>query len=110
MPSPTSSTRPVSRTSSLSPMSAICRPMIDVISLALSFNDIAASGHQLIAESLQAGTHGGVVDLVADLNDQPAEQLGIGAKVQDGRFVKRFGKRFANLVLLGFGQRHGGAH
>jgi len=30
--------------------------MMDVISLALSFNDIAASGSQLIAESLQAGS------------------------------------------------------
>jgi len=57
-------TRPVSRTSSLSPMSAICRSMMDVISLALSFNDIAAYGLLVdCGRASRRGPHGGIVDL-----------------------------------------------
>src|SRR5438067_1376930 len=74
MPSPTSSTRPVSRASSFVPISSICWVMTEVISLGLSLSAMRASGHELGAEGLEPAPHGTVVDLVADLHDEPAEQ------------------------------------
>src|SRR5207253_9046185 len=100
MPSPTSSTRPVSRTSSCWPKPEICRSMIEVISLALSLSAMGASGHQLGAEALQARPHGAVVNLVADLDHEPAEQVGVHLQVKHRLLVQGCREGRANLVLL----------
>src|SRR3954466_6609416 len=105
MPSPTSSTRPVSRTSSCCPKSAICFPMMEAISLASSFNDIAASGQELGAEGGQPGPHGAVVDLVPDLDHHAAEQVRVHLLDQHRLLAERPGERLADVVPLVVGER-----
>src|SRR5690242_13893428 len=72
MPSPTSSTRPTSRTSACLRMSAISCVRTEAISSALNF--ITASLDQVLAEVVDARADGGVVEPVADLDHQAAEQ------------------------------------
>src|SRR3954463_6350454 len=83
MPSPTSSTWPVSRTSVLNPKSAICRSRITAISPGDCLSvAMGATRHQVGAEGLEPGADRGVVDLVADPDDQAAEQVRVDAGVE----------------------------
>src|SRR5215212_5231882 len=73
IPSPTSSTRPTSRTSWSDPSPVISRWRTETISSGLNF--IAAPGQQLVADGLDAGPHRAVEDLVPHLDDHPAQQV-----------------------------------
>src|SRR5438874_12534811 len=107
MPSPTSSTRPVSRTSSCCPKSEICRSMMEAISLASSFNDIAASGQELGAEGGQPAADGAVVHLVPDLDHHAAEQVRVHLLDQHRLLLERAGERLPQVVPLVVGERDG---
>src|SRR5260370_25342283 len=86
MPSPTSKTRPTSRASALDSYSLISVSRTETISSAL--NLMAASFDDLISESFQAGTHGGVVKPIIHLHYQTAEKFGIDPGFQDGLLLQ----------------------
>src|SRR4051794_39502035 len=89
MPSPTSSTCPTSRTSWPAPSPPISRERTETISSGLNF--IAAPRQQLIADGLDPVPDRAVEDLVADLDDHPAQQglvpLGPDDRVEPGRLL-----------------------
>src|SRR5512145_3158392 len=80
MPSPTSSTRPVSRASSLARYCSISVCKTETISSAL--NLMTTSLDQLFAKGVEAGANRAVVDPVAGSHDEAADQLRIDAGVQ----------------------------
>src|SRR5947208_554038 len=100
MPSPTSRTCPVSRTSILVPKSLICRSRIAVISPAdcLLSAAIGATRQEFGAEVVEPGADRRVVDLVADLDDEAAQDVGVDAgvdhrlRLQGGRQRLREGR------------------
>src|SRR5688500_18677468 len=101
MPSPTSSTWPVSRTSICLPKSLICLSRTDTISPADCLSAaIGATRHQVGAERVQAGADGRVVHPVADLHDQPAQQVRVGAGVQVRLGVELAGQGLLELAQL----------
>src|SRR5689334_7849898 len=75
MPSPTSRTRPTSVRVTSDWNCSISRWMTEVISSALNF--MSLSFDQAPSELFEAVAQRGVVHLVADLDDQPAEQAGV---------------------------------
>src|SRR5690349_11665467 len=81
MPSPTSRTRPISRVSSRGRNSSISCVSTETISSGL--NLITASLDELVPDFGQARAHGAVVEVVADLDDEAADQVGIDAGLQD---------------------------
>src|SRR5438874_10802700 len=89
MPSPTSSTRPTSRDSSCWRYWPISCVSTDTISSVLNL-DMSAPLDQLFANGLQPRPHRGVVEPVADANDDAA---------QEGRLD--LGRQHRLLVVLG---------
>src|SRR3954471_12830753 len=86
MPSPTSRTRPTSRTSCPDPSPLISRVRTETISSGLNF--IAAPRQQLIADGIDPVPDRAVEHLVADLDDHPPQQglvhLGRDDRVEPG--------------------------
>src|SRR6478609_6416473 len=105
IPSPTSRTLPTSRTSWPPPSPPISRVRTETISSGLNF--IAAPRQQLIADGLDPVPDRAVKDLVADLDDHPAQQglvhLGRDDRVEPGGLADRL----PELLGLGVGQRDG---
>src|SRR5512142_1382924 len=81
MPSPTSSTRPTSVRVTSAWNCSISRWMTEVISSALNFMRLPFD--QAMAKLFQTVPHRGVVDVVADLDDQPPDQGRVHHDVQD---------------------------
>src|SRR5450432_3353751 len=102
MPSPTSSTRPTSRTSWAVPSRPISPRRTETISSGLNF--IAAPRQQLISDRLDACPHRTVEYLVADLHDHSAQQvrlnLGTHHRVEPGRLANAL----LQLFRLGLGE------
>src|SRR4051794_31578674 len=108
MPSPTSSTTPVSRESAWPPKSLICRCSTETISSGL--NLMAAVLDDLVADVLEPGADAGVVEPVADAHHQPAQQVGVERRFQH-RLLPQGLAQFADQPLLLLGrQGHGRAH
>src|SRR5215210_4774893 len=105
IPSPTSSTRPTSRTSWPDPRPVISRWRTETISSGLNF--IAAPRQQLIADGLDPVPDRAVEHLVADLDDHPAQKglvhLGRDDRVEPGGLADRL----VELLGLGVRQRDG---
>src|SRR5438132_7520166 len=95
MPSPTSSTWPVSRTSILEPKSLICRSRIAAISPAdcLLSAAIGATRQELGAEVVEPGADRRIVDLVADLDDEAAQDVRVDAGVEHRLGLERLRNR-----------------
>src|SRR3954465_9526881 len=74
MPSPTSSTVPTSVRVTVDWNSRISRSITELISSDLNFMSLPFD--QAMAKLLEPGAYRGVVDVVADLDDQPADQGG----------------------------------
>src|SRR3954453_2496911 len=81
MPSPTSSTRPTSVTSWPGPSRPISPRRTETISSGLNF--IAAPRQQLIADRLDLETDRAIEDLVANLNDHPAQERRVDLGADD---------------------------
>src|SRR5579864_9414277 len=92
MPSPTSSTWPVSRDSILSRYFSISACSTELISPVLN---IIGTRHQLIAQSFQSRLHRAVKDPIADLDRHAAEQFG-----HDANFQNRIELEFIVQFLL----------
>src|SRR5437764_1373389 len=107
MPSPTSSTRPTSRASSLERywLISVCRT--ETISSAL--NLMTASRYDLVPDSFQLGADRGVVQPIADPHDHPAEQLGIDLHRQDRFQPERIVQFALEALALVVGQGDCGA-
>src|SRR2546421_5919596 len=82
MPSPTSSTRPTLRASM--PAFELSISLARTETISLTFNAITAPLDELVADRAQPGAHAGVVAPVADLDRQPAQEVGAHRLVQDG--------------------------
>src|SRR5436190_9242564 len=108
MPSPTSRTRPTSRASTSRPVLAICSRMTETISPGL--NLITASLDQLVPDGLDAGADTGVVEPVAHLHDQPAQEVGVDALLQDRLAPEGLPQLAAQALLMVVVERHRGAH
>src|SRR4051812_31025056 len=98
MPSPTSRTRPTSRTSDPAPSPLISRWRTETISSGLNF--MAAPGQQLISDGVDARSHRTVEDLVAHLDDHPAQQTFVNAGGNDRLQPGRVQNPFLQLVRL----------
>src|SRR5438132_355078 len=107
MPSPTSSTRPTSRASSLERYWSISVWRTETISSAL--NLITASRDELVSDTLKAGADRAVVEPVADADHQPTEQIGLHARVKERLQAEGVAELLAQAVALVVGQGHGGA-
>src|SRR5438552_13466476 len=105
MPSPTSSTRPTSRASSLVRYWSISVWRTETISSAL--NLMTASLNNLVPDRVEPGAHRGVVEPIADPHDQTAEQLRIGPHVQERLALERFLQFMTQSFALVIGQRCG---
>src|SRR5579859_3649209 len=81
MPSPTSSTWPTSAVSDLAPNSLISRVRTDAISLEL-MRCMETPLVELVPQGFEPALDAGVVQPVADAHHQPAQQVGIDARVQ----------------------------
>src|SRR5947209_17204596 len=104
MPSPTSSTRPTSRASSLARYWSISVWSTETISSAL--NLIAASFDDLVPDVLELGTDRAVIHPVADLHDEAAEQLRIDAGFQHRLLLELLAELLHQALALVVGQRH----
>src|SRR6516162_7206160 len=104
MPSPTSSTRPTSRAVTSWPESMISRSSTETISSAL--NLITTSLNELFADVVQPGADAGVVDPVVHLHDQAAQQVRVGAGLQDRLAAEGSAQLVAQPLLLVVGQGH----
>src|SRR5260370_24973129 len=104
MPSPTSSTRPTSRASSLARYWLISVCSTETISSAL--NLMTAFLDDLVADVLQLRTDRPVIHPVADLDDQAAEQFRIDASFQDRFLVELLPELLREALALLVGQRH----
>ena len=82
MPSPTSSTRPTSVRVTSAWNCSISLWMTEVISSALNFMRLPFD--QSLSELFQAVADRGVVDVVADLDDQAADQGRVDLEREDG--------------------------
>src|SRR5690242_9505553 len=84
MPSPTWRTLPTSARSVSTSKCSIRSLRIEVISSGLSFTGLAPCGCELVAEAFEAAAHAGVDAHRADLEDEPADQVGVdGARRLD---------------------------
>src|ERR1700730_2710324 len=108
MPSPTSSTRPTSWASRPPRTSWISLSSTETISLGL--NRITASLDELVADLFQPRADAAVVQRVADLHGQAAQERGIDARLQHRLAAQRRPQLLAQLFLLVVGQRHGRLH
>src|SRR6202047_1584670 len=108
MPSPTSSTRPTSRASSLDRYCSISVWRTETISSAL--NLIIASLDQLVPKSVELSADGGVVLPVADLHNQSAQNLRVNVRHEDRFKAQGLPKVCAPVIALVLGQGHRGAH
>src|SRR5690242_36227 len=105
MPSPTSSTRPISWASIPGRYCSISLVRTEAISSAL--NLIAASLNQLVPEVSQAGADGTVVHPVADLDHQAAEQVRVDPGFQDRLPLESGAQLLLEALALVVGQRRG---
>src|SRR5262245_40815259 len=96
MPSPTSSTRPISSTSVVLPYWSISLIRTETISSGLNF--MAGTLDQLIADDFQLVLHAGIVAPVAHLHDESAKQVRLDARDQD-RFLLRQLPQLADQAL-----------
>src|SRR5450755_3254152 len=80
--------------------------MTEVISSALNF--MRLSFGESFPELSEAVADRGVVDVVADLDDEPADQRRVELEPQHGGPAERPGERLAERVRLGVAERHGG--
>src|SRR5947208_1052761 len=108
MPSPTSSTRPISSTSVVLPYWSISLRRTETISSGLNF--MTATLNQLIADGVQLVLHAGVVAPVADLHDESAQQVGVDTRAQDGFFLRHLAQLADQALALVVRERHGAAH
>src|SRR5262249_11162420 len=108
MPSPTSSTRPTSTTSTLLLYCSISLVRTEAISLAL--NLMTASHEDLIADVLEFRTHRGIVLPIADADANAGDQLGIGFQLEDGLEAPPTAKLFLQMLALIVGERDGGGY
>src|SRR4051812_18808404 len=109
MPSPTSSTCPTSRDSTLRSKSVICLVRTLRISLVLIARDIAAAlVEQECAEGLESGADGRIDHPVADLDDHAAEQVRVDADVEDRFLLEHVGEGGGQGLPLVPGQFYGG--
>src|SRR3954451_6692487 len=98
MPSPTSRTRPTSVRVTSDWNCSISRWMTEVISSALNFMGLSLD--EAAAELFQAGADRRVVDVVADLDDQAADQRRVDFQGDDGRGLDHRGQAVAERGLL----------
>src|SRR5437588_12742203 len=105
MPSPTSSTRPTSRASSLARYWSISADNTETISSAL--NLITASRNDLVANTFQFRPHGQIVEPVADAHDHAAQQIGIDLGLEYRLLVKGRPQLLAQAFPLVIAQSHG---
>src|SRR5437016_3460466 len=108
MPSPTSSTRPVSIASTPVLASWISLEMTETISPTL--NAMTAPLDELVPDALEAGAHAGGVDPVADPHDQPAQQAGVQGLLQDRLAARDPLEVMIQPAALLVGQRDRRAH
>src|SRR5262245_45581437 len=108
MPSPTSSTRPTSRTSWPAPISLISRRRTETISSGLNF--IAAPRQQLISDSVDPRTDRAVEHLIADLDDHPAQEFRIDPHPDDRLQPGRLGDFLFPHLRVALVQRYCRSH
>src|SRR5262245_37432916 len=100
MPSPTSRTRPTSRTSWRAPRCLSSSRITEAISSGLNF--IAAPRQELISDGVDPGPDRAVVDLVADLDDHAAQEVRVEPRdddrVESGRLPDRLPERLGLLL------------
>src|SRR5271163_1197669 len=108
MPSPTSITRPTSRTSMRDSNCSTSCWITEAISSALNLMDTPID--HLLANLLQLVGDGAVVDGVADAEDGPADQRGIDDRFQDRPASQRRGQRGGDLLGLLRSHRGGGGN
>src|SRR5262249_34843162 len=108
MPSPTSSTRPTSTTSTLLLYCSISLVRTEAISLAL--NLMTASHEDLIADVLEFRTHRGIVLPIADADANAGDQFGIGFQLEDGLEAPPTAELFLQMLALIVGERDGRSH
>src|SRR5713226_5894739 len=107
MPSPTSSTRPTSRSTIWPRYCSISLVRTEAISPVL--NLMTASLDQLVPQIEKAGAYRAVVHPVADLHHQPAEQVRLDPHVQERLAVVEVVQFLPQSCLLVLRQRHGAA-
>src|SRR5262245_52256401 len=83
MPSPTSSTRPVSRASSWVRYCSISAVRTGMISSVLNLDAMRDSRQEVVAHPLQPAAHRAVEDPVANLQHHAAQEVRVGADLQD---------------------------
>src|SRR5262245_60239109 len=105
MPSPTSSTRPTSVRVTWAWNCSISRWMTEVISSALNF--MRLSFDQSLAKLFESVADRGVVDVVADLDDQPPDQGRVDDEPDDGRGAEHLREPLGERGLLGIVERDG---
>src|SRR5262245_42787203 len=109
MPSPTSSTRPISWTFRSARNCSISCRRTETISSALS-DDMAASLDQLVLQAHQLGADGAVEDEVADAHDHAPDQARVDPGFQHRLAPHHVAEQVQEALLLVVGQRSGGAH
>src|SRR4051794_11159339 len=80
--------------------------MTEVISSALNFMRLSFS--ESLPELSEAVADRGVVDVVADLDDEPADERRVDLEPQHGGPAERPGEGLAQRVGLGVAERYGG--
>src|SRR5262249_50205909 len=108
MPSPTSSTRPTSRTSSLVLYCSISVVRTEAISLAL--NLMTASHDDLIADVGEFRAHGSIVLPVADADADTADHFGLDSQRQYRFAMQEVRKVVLQALALIVGQGNRGGH
>src|SRR5438067_2003259 len=106
MPSPTSRTRPTSRTSAPPPCLPICSTSTETISSAL--NLMTASLDELGSQILEPGLQTVVVQPVAGADGDGAEQVGIDLLAQQRLALHPLAQERQEAFALGIGERHRG--
>src|SRR4051794_35840513 len=106
MPSPTSSTRPTSVRVTWAWNCSISRWMTEVISSALNFMRLPFD--QSLAELFESVSDRGVVQIVADLDDQPPDQGRVDRVPDDGRGADHPRQPLAERGPLPLVERDGG--
>src|SRR5262249_47033372 len=104
MPSPTSRTRPTSRDSTSRPVRAICSRRTETISPGL--NLITTSLNQLVPHCLQPRADAGIVEPVAYLHDQSAQEVRIDPQFQNRLALECLSQFAAQPLLVIVVERH----
>src|SRR5688500_14005278 len=112
MPSPTSSTCPTSRDSTLRSKSVICLVRTLMISPALNLLEDIAGGlvEQESTDGFEPRADGGIDHAVADLDDHSAEQLRVHADVEDRLLLQHRREVARELTPLRVGKLGGSRH